>query len=56
MSVLDFITQDELDDLDEDPRRAFMSIVTIAQRRLVEQTKGFDPQDQSEWEARQELR
>jgi hypothetical protein len=55
MSVLDFITQDELDDLDEDPRRAFMSLVTIAQLRLVEQ-KGFDPQEQSEWEARQELR
>jgi hypothetical protein len=56
MSVLDFITQDELDDLDDDPSRAFMSIVTLAQRRLGEQTKGYDPQDQSEWEARQELR
>jgi hypothetical protein len=56
MSVLDFITQDELDDLDEDPSRAFMSIVTLAQRRLGEQTKGYDPQDQSEWEVRQELR
>jgi hypothetical protein len=56
MSILDFITQDELDDLDEDPSRAFMSIVNIAQRRLADQTKGFDTQDQSGWEARQELR
>jgi hypothetical protein len=56
MSVLDFITQDELDDLDEDPSRAFMSIVTLAQRRLGDQTKGYDSENQLEWEARQELR
>lgn len=53
MTILNFVSQDELDDLDDDPRIAFMTLVNHAQRRLAEQTKRLDPQD--EWE-REELR
>lgn len=53
MTILNFVSQDELDDLDDDPRIAFMTLVNHAQRSLAEQTKRLDPQD--EWE-REELR
>ncbi len=39
MAILNFVSQDELDDLDDDPRIAFMTLVNHAQRRLAEQTK-----------------
>jgi hypothetical protein len=52
MTILNFVSQDELDDLDDDPRIAFMTFVNHAQRRLAEQTK-LDPQD--DWE-REEMR
>jgi hypothetical protein len=54
MTILNFVSQDELDDLDDDPRIAFMTLVNHAQRSLAEQTKRLDPQD--EWEQRDELR
>jgi hypothetical protein len=54
MTILNSVSQDELDDLDDDPRIAFMTLVNHAQRRLAEQIKGLDPQD--EWEQRVELR
>src|SRR5438105_4543268 len=54
MTILNFVSQDELDDLDDDPHIAFMTLVNHAQRRLAEQIKGLDPQD--EWEQRDELR
>jgi hypothetical protein len=56
MTVLDFVSQDELDDLDEDPRIAFMAFVNHAQRRLAQQTETLDPQDEAQWEQREELR
>lgn len=45
MTILKFITHDELDNLDDDPRIAFMELVNHAQRRLGEQTDKFDPSE-----------
>jgi len=56
MSILEFLTQDELDDLDEDPRTAFMQLVNAAQRSLSAQTSGLDPENQYEWQKIEELR
>lgn len=56
MAILDFITQDQLDDLDDDPRVAFMGLVQHAQRNLAEQLGRLDPQNEAEYEARDELR
>lgn len=55
MSVLNFVSQDELDDLDDDPRIAFMTLVNHAQRRLSEQIAMLDPRDEAGWEQCQEL-
>jgi len=54
MTILNFVSQDDLDDLDDDPRIAFMTLVNHAQRSLAEQTKRLDPQD--EWDQREKLR
>lgn len=56
MTILNFVTQDELDDLPEDPSVAFMTLVNHAQRRLAEQTKDLDPEERYQWEQRDELR
>lgn len=48
MTILNFITHEELDNLDDDPRVAFMELVNYAQRRLSEQTDKLDPTDQLE--------
>ena len=56
MTILNFVTQDELDDLDDDPRIAFMAIVNYAQRSLAEQTKNLGPQDEYQYDQREELR
>src|ERR1700678_3378754 len=56
MTILNFVTQDELDDLDEDPRIAFMTLVNLAQRSLAEQIKRLDPQEEYQWNQREELR
>lgn len=45
MAILKFITHEELDNLDDDPRIAFMELVNHAQRRLSEQTEKLDPSD-----------
>lgn len=39
MNVFDFISQDEIDELPEDPRQAFSVFVRTAQRRLAEYTR-----------------
>lgn len=56
MSILNFLTQDELDDLDEDHRVAFMQLVNTAQRKLSEMVKHLDPDNQSDWRQIEELR
>lgn len=56
MSILDFVSQEDLDDLDEDPRIAFMTLVNLAQRSLSQQTANFDTRDEADWERREELR
>jgi len=55
MTILNFVSQDELDDFEDDPRIAFMTLVNHAQRRLAEQTERLDPRDVSQWEQREEL-
>src|SRR5690349_21710287 len=46
MNILDFITQDEIDELPaNDPNEAFITFVRIAQRRLGEKTAVIDPND-----------
>lgn len=56
MSILDFVTQSQLDDLDEDPRLAFMELVNIAQRSLHAQTEHLDDSEQHDWRLIEELR
>jgi hypothetical protein len=56
MSILNFVTQDQLDNLDEDPRTAFMELVNHAQRSLDEQVKKLDPDEQREWHQIEDLR
>ena len=48
MTLLSFVTQQELDDLSEDPRMAFMELVNHAQRRLSDQTSKLDPEERSD--------
>lgn len=56
MSILNFVNQDQLDELDEDPRLAFMQLVNHAQRSLHEQTKDLNEEEQSEWRMIEDLR
>ena len=56
MTILNFLTHDELDDLPEDPQMAFMELVNHAQRRLAERTEGLDPEDQYQWQRVEETR
>lgn len=56
MTILNFITQDELDDLSEDPQIGFMELVNHAQRRFDEQTRALDSENESEWRQTEELR
>ncbi|WP_092042609.1 hypothetical protein [Methylobacterium pseudosasicola] len=56
MSILNFVTQDQLDELDEDPRVAFMQLANLAQRSLADQTKNFDPDHEQEWREIEDLR
>lgn len=56
MTILNFVTQDELDDLPEDPSVAFMTLVNHAQRRLSEQTQHLDPDERYQYEQRDEIR
>ncbi|MEG3087818.1 hypothetical protein [Sphingomonas sp. PB4P5] len=56
MSILEFVNQDELDDLDEDHRVAFMQLVNAAQRSLSTKVSALDPDNQYEWQKAEELR
>lgn len=56
MTLLRFVTQDELDDLPEDHATAFMTLVNHAQRRFAEQSAQFDPDERYEWQKLEELR
>lgn len=56
MSILNFLDQDQLDELDEDPATAFMQLVNHAQRSLHDQTKDLDEDEQREWRKIEELR
>lgn len=56
MSILEFVNQDELDDLDEDHRVAFMQLVNAAQRTLSTKIEALDPDNQYEWQKAEELR
>ena len=55
MTILNFVTQDELDNLSEDPRVAFMELINHAQRRLSDQTSKLDPDNQYEWNKKFDL-
>jgi hypothetical protein len=55
MSIFNFVTQDELDDLDEDPRMAFLGLFNHAQRNLSKQLDRLDPNDEREWKTRQDI-
>ena len=56
MTILSFVTQDELDNLDEDPRMAFLGLVNHAQRSLSQQIAKYDdPENEAHWNRRQEL-
>ncbi len=56
MSIFEFVSQDELDDLDEDHRVAFMQLVNAAQRSLSTKVEALDPENQYEWQKAEELR
>lgn len=45
MNIFDFITQDELDELPEDPQLAFAELVRHAQRRLADYTRDLEHQE-----------
>lgn len=55
MTILNFVTQEELDNLDEDPRMAFMGLVNHAQRSLSHQLAKYDPEDEHGWRQREEI-
>ncbi|AEG50067.1 hypothetical protein Sphch_2406 [Sphingobium chlorophenolicum L-1] len=56
MSILNFVDQDQLDELNEDPRIAFMELVNLAQRSLHDQTKFLDEDERSDWIKIEDLR
>ena len=56
MSILNFVDHDQLDSLDDDPRRAFMELVNIAQRSLSKQLVGFDGNQEDQWNMMEEIR
>jgi hypothetical protein len=56
MTILRFVSQDELDDLPEDHAMAFMTLVNHAQRRFAEQANQFDSEERNDWYKLEELR
>lgn len=56
MNVLDFVTQDEMDDLPEDDHLAFSTFVRHAQRRLAEATDNIDGNQDDGWRLIEEWR
>ena len=55
MSIFTFVTQEELDNLDEDPRMAFLGLVNHAQRSLSHQLSKLSLKDEGEWKEREDL-
>jgi hypothetical protein len=49
MNIFDFISQDEIEELPDDPQSAFTSFIRTAQDRLTEKTSKLDENEQSEW-------
>lgn len=56
MDFFDFITQDELDDLPDDPQAAFMQFASIAQRSLRNLQRNLDLEENAGWEELNEAR
>lgn len=56
MTILRFVSQDELDDLPEDQAMAFMALVNLAQRRFADQADQFDSEERNDWQKLEELR
>lgn len=56
MSILDFVSQDDLDDLEDDPRQAFMQIVNLAQRSLSSKLQKLDQDQEDQWRAAEDVR
>lgn len=56
MSILNFVDQDQLDNLDDDPRAAFMELVNLAQRSLSSQLGQFRGHNEEEWREMEDLR
>lgn len=55
-TILNFVTQEELENLDDDPRVAFMELVNHAQRRFDERTWQLDQSDNKQTSYLGELR
>jgi hypothetical protein len=56
MSILNFVDQDQLDNLDDDPRLAFMELVNLAQRSLSSQLSQYRGEHEEEWREMEDLR
>ncbi|MBV1690861.1 hypothetical protein KRR38_25075 [Novosphingobium sp. G106] len=56
MSILDFVSREQLNDLDEDPKVAFMELITMAQRTLEERTQNLDEEEATEWRRLEAIR
>jgi hypothetical protein len=56
MSILNFVKQDQLDNLDDDPRKAFMEIVNYAQRSLDGKISNIREDDQESWRRAEDIR
>lgn len=56
MNFFDFITQDELDELPEDPEAAFVLFASLAQGRLTDRQRSLNLDDRSDWEILNEAR
>ena len=56
MNIFDFITQDEIDELPEDPALAFVAFVRHAQRRLTDRSQQLDANNEQDWHLLEEAR
>ena len=57
MTILNFVTQEQLDSLDmDDPQSAFMNLVNFAQRSFSAQTSKLDLDERNDYEKREDIR
>lgn len=56
MSIYSFVTQDQLDELDDEPRTRFMQLAHLAISSLDTKTDGLDPSDEYQYRMLNELR